>query len=218
MRIDVFADVVCPWCWIGEARLERALAERPEVEAEWHWRPFQLDPTLPPGGMPWDEFVRSKFGGPENAERMFAHVAAAGATDGLVFDFDRVARSPNTADAHRVIVFAAREGRQKEAAERLFRAHFAEGEDLNDAETLVRLGAEAGLDAGALRAWLGSGEGADEVAAGQRAAQRLGVTGVPFFVFDGRFAVSGAQPVEVFLQALDAAAGETEEARPAGPR
>jgi predicted DsbA family dithiol-disulfide isomerase len=206
MRIDVYADIVCPWCYIGERRLESALAQRPELEVEFHWRPFQLRPEMPPQGEPWERLITEKFGGPERARAMFAHVSAAGAPDGVEFAWDRIASAPNTRDAHRLVLLAAEQGRERAMAESLFRGYFAEGALLNDPETLVGLAVRAGVDAGAARELLRGERNVEEVADSQKEAQRLGVTGVPMVVLDGRYAVSGAQPVEVFVRALDTAA------------
>jgi predicted DsbA family dithiol-disulfide isomerase len=205
LTVDVYADVVCPWCYIGEQRLARAMAERPEIAVERHWRPFQLRPDAPARGLPWAEFVREKFGGEARARAMFDHVAATGAADGLTFDFGRVASSPNTVDAHRLILLAGGRGRQWPVAEALFDGYFARGLDLNDHEQLAAAAAEAGLDPAEVRAHLATSDGVAEVHASQREARRLGVRGVPFFVFDNRIALSGAQPLEWFVRAIDAA-------------
>jgi predicted DsbA family dithiol-disulfide isomerase len=208
LTIDVYADVVCPWCYIGEHRLQWALVQRPDVRVERRWRPFQLQPGMPRGGIPWRDFVRTKFGGEARARAAFAYVALAGAADGLSFDFERVVSAPNTVDAHRLILLAGARGRQWEMAEALFRAHFAEGRDLNDHDQLAGVAAAVGLDADQVRRYLGGNEGVAEVGESQREAARLGVRGVPFFVFDGRIALSGAQPIELFLEAIDAATAE----------
>ena len=202
----MYSDVVCPWCYVGEKRLEAALRERPGFEAVVRWRPFQLQPGMPEGGLPWSEFVRRKFGGVASARAAFEHVVAAGEPDGVRFDFDRVASAPNTVDAHRLILFAAERGLQWETADALFRAYFTEGKDLNDHEQLLELATGVGLDAGEVRGYLAGAGGVDEVLASQEEAGRLGIAGVPLYVFDGRYALSGAQPVEVFLRAIDAAA------------
>jgi predicted DsbA family dithiol-disulfide isomerase len=205
LTVDVYADVVCPWCYIGERRLARAIAARPEVAVERHWQPFQLNPNLPPRGIPWADFVRQKFGDQARARGMFDHVAATGAADGLTFDFGRVASAPNTVDAHRLILFAGERGRQWPVAEALFDAYFARGVDLNDREQLAAAAAGAGLDPAEVRARLATDDGVVEVQASQREARRLGVRGVPFFVFDNRIAISGAQPIDWFVRAIDAA-------------
>lgn len=205
MTIEVYADVVCPWCYIGAKRLERALALRPGMGVDLFWRPFQLQPHMPAGGLPWREFAEAKFGGEEGARGAFARVTSVGASEGITFDFDRVASAPNTVDAHRVILHAARYALQRESTDALFQAYFSEGRDLNDHAQLADIASGAGLDADEVRSMLASGEGATEVRASQERAGGLGISGVPFYVFDGRYAVAGAQPVEVFLRALDAA-------------
>lgn len=148
MRIEVYADVACPWCYVGEKRLEKALRNRPDLDVERLWRPFQLRPEMPAGGVPWQEFASEKFGGAENMARAFAHVAAAGEPDGLRFDFDRVASAPNTVDAHRLILHAAEGGARWKMADALFRGYFADGRDLNDTEDLAALAGEAGRHGG----------------------------------------------------------------------
>jgi predicted DsbA family dithiol-disulfide isomerase len=206
MQIDIYADVVCPWCYIGERRLEQALAQRPELHVERRWRPFQLQPGMPKQGLPWAEFATRKFGGGANMDRAFAQVVAAGAADGLEFRFDQVASAPNTVDAHRLIMWAGEHGKQWELANALFAAYFTHGRNLNDVDQLVDVAAQVGLDPNAVRAFLATDEGVAAVQASQRDAAELGVQGVPFFVFNNQFAVSGAQPVQLFGRALDMAA------------
>lgn len=208
MKIDVYADVVCPWCYVGEKRLDKALRKRPNLDVERRWRPFQLRPEMPAGGLPWRRFALEKFGGEENMGRAFAHVTAAGEPDGLRFDFDRVASAPNTVDAHRLILHAAEGGAQWKMADALFRGYFAEGRDLNDTEDLAALAGEAGLDPDEAAAFLAGDAGAQAVWESQRTAAELGVAGVPFYVVDGRYAISGAQPVEVWLRTLEAIGAE----------
>ncbi|MDQ3430259.1 MAG: DsbA family oxidoreductase [Actinomycetota bacterium] len=208
MRIDVYADVVCPWCYVGEKRLERALRDRPDLTVERRWRPFQLRPEMLEGGLPWRTFAVDKFGGEENMRRAFGHVSAAGEPDGVRFDFDRVASAPNTVDAHRLILYAAEHNRQWEMADALFRGYFTEGRDLNSTEDLAAMAAGAGLDQDETNELL-SGDGyAGEVWKGQREAASLGINGVPFYVVDGRYAVSGGQPAEVWARTLDAVRAE----------
>jgi len=205
LAIDVFSDVVCPWCYIGERRLARGLelarAQQPGLAVEQRWRPFQLRPEIPPEGESWQAFVRDKFGGEERARAMFAHVTALGAAEGLTFRFDRVASAPNTADAHRLILSAG-PGREWAVALALFRAYFAEGANLNDREQLVAIAERAGLDAREARALLDGDDGKAEVVRSQLEAGRLGIRGVPFYVIDGRLGVSGAQPPELFARAV----------------
>ena len=209
VRIDVYADIVCPWCYIGEKRLEKALAMRPELIVTRRWRPFQLRPEMPTGGIPWPEFAREKFGGEHNARAAFGQVTALGADEGIHFDFGRVASAPNTVDAHRVILHAADYGLQWEMADFLFHAYFAEGANLNDTLDLSSAAGRAGLDAEEVRSFLSGSGLRDVVWQSQEEAGRIGVGGVPFYVFDGRHGLSGAQPMEVFLRTLDAAVART---------
>jgi len=210
IRIDLFADIACPWCYIGERRLEQALEQRPDLSVEWHWHPFQLQPDMPKEGLPWSELIDRKFGGAARARGMFEQVASAGAGDGLEFRFDKVASAPNTLDAHRLVLLAELSGRAKEMAMALFAAYFTEGKNLNDRDTLVAIGSSVGIAEAELHAYLESEVGAEEVAVSQAEAERIGITGVPFFIFNGRFAVSGAQPVAMFLQVIDRALAEKE--------
>ena len=206
MQIDIYADVVCPWCYIGERRLHQALAQRPDLRVERRWRPFQLQPGMPKQGLPRAEFAQRKFGGVANMNAAFAQVVAAGVQDGVEFRFDHVASAPNTVDAHRLIVWADGHGKQWELANALFAAYFTHWRNLNDADQLVDVAAQVGLPADQGHAFLVTDEGVAQVQASQREADELGVHGVPFFVFNNQFAVSGAQPVQLFLRALDMAA------------
>lgn len=211
--LELYADLVCPWCWIGDRRLMTALARvreaHPEVHFDLMWRPFQLDPTIPPEGHDWAAFVEQKFGGPLRAQPMFDRVSEAGAGDGITFDFARVARSPNTVRAHALVVHAQQGGLDPwPLVERLFAAHFTHGEDIGDVEVLVRHAAASGLAEADVRAMLDTGRYDVDVQQSQREAARLGISGVPFLVLDGRYGVSGAQPTEVFVQALERIVGE----------
>lgn len=210
MILDVYADVVCPWCYVGERRLEGALALRPDLEVTRRWRPFQLQPGMPEGGIAWDVYARRKFGGGPNARGAFARLTAVGEGEGIRFDFDRVASAPNTVDAQRLILFAGEpeRGLQWEMVDALFQAYFSGGRNLNDHEQLAAVAAGAGLDPGEVRRYLAGEGGKAEVRASQEEAYARGIQGVPFYAFDGGRTVSGAQPVEVFLRALDGARAE----------
>jgi predicted DsbA family dithiol-disulfide isomerase len=206
MRVEIWSDVVCPWCYIGKRRFERALAEfdgRDDVEVVF--RPFQLDPTAPPGStMPVVEAYARKFGGVERATEMMTNVTDTAAGDGLSFHLERAQRA-NTRDAHRVLAFAEREhGPVVQAAlkEALLRAYFVEGRNVGDHDTLVELAGEAGLDRDRVATLLDGTEGIAELQAELDEAQELGITAVPTFVFDGRWAVPGAQDPELLLRAL----------------
>lgn len=204
MTIDVYADLACPWCYIGEAHLTEALRQRPGLGVERRWRPYQLHPDLPSdGGDP--AFFERKFGGPERRQAAFAHVAEAGAGAGLRFDFGRLAGAPNTTDAHRLVLLARTYGREWEAVDALFEGYFADGRDLNDPHDLAALATAAGVPGADAVALLADDRFRKEVATSQEIARRSGIGGVPLYLFGDRFALSGAQPVEAFVQALDRA-------------
>jgi predicted DsbA family dithiol-disulfide isomerase len=211
MKVEIWSDVVCPWCAIGRARFETALAgfaHRDDVELRW--RSFELDPAAPrerTGSL--TEHLAGKYGvSAEQAEQMHERMTATAAEDGLEFHFER-ARGGNTLDAHRLIHLGADRGVQDAVKERFFRAYLTEGERIGDPETLVRLGAEAGLDEDEARAVLASDRYTAEVRADERQAQAYGITGVPFYVIDERYGVSGAQPAESLRHVLETAWNES---------
>jgi predicted DsbA family dithiol-disulfide isomerase len=201
MKIEIWSDVVCPWCYIGKRRLERALRDFEHAgEVEVTWRSFQLNPDTPLGtAVPTLEYLAGRFG--PDSLAMTARVAELAKAEGLDFDFG-AALTVNTLDAHRLLHLATDLGVGDAAKERLLRAHFTEGADLSDHETLTRLVGEAGVDPDRARAVLASTEYAAEVRADIEEARRLGLSGVPFFVIDRRYGISGAQPAETFLHAL----------------
>jgi predicted DsbA family dithiol-disulfide isomerase len=212
VKIEIWSDVVCPWCYIGKRRLEHALGEFEHAdEVEVAWRSFQLNPDTPPGtAVPTSEYLVKRFG--PQASQMTGRVAALGRDEGLDLNFD-TSLTVNTLDAHRLLHLAADLGVGDAAKERLLRAHFTEGADLSDPETLIRLAREAGVDADRAREVLAGTEYADAVRADIELAQAFGATGVPFFVIDRKYGISGAQPAEAFLQALRTAyAEETQDA------
>lgn len=204
LTIDVWADIACPWCWIGERRLRRALEARPALHAHLRWRPFLLQPDLPASGMDWADFIERKFGGMERAAPAFRQVQQAGSGEGVEFRFDRMRRAPATGDAHRLILAAQEVGMAWEMAGSLFRAHFTDGMDLNDRQDLLSAASRGGLDQGAAAAVLDGDPGVAELREGRDEAVQLGIQGVPFFVFGNRYAISGAHPPEAILQAVDA--------------
>jgi predicted DsbA family dithiol-disulfide isomerase len=213
--IEVVSDVVCPWCYIGKRQLEALLAELPADERPVvRWHPFQLNPELPAAGIDRRAYLEAKFGGAERAAQIYARVRAAGEAHGLALDFDRIALQPNTRDAHRLIAWAQEDPARdaQPLVEALFRAYFVEGRFVGDRAELARIAGEAGLDAAAARAMLDSDAHADAVAAAETHARQLGVTGVPYFVFDGRAAVSGAAGVDALREALGQAAQAPEAA------
>ena len=212
MRIDIWSDVNCPWCYIGKRRFEQALADFPHRdEVEVTWRAFELDASAPrsyDGQGTYAERLARKYGRTvAEAQSMMDSMTASAAEEGLTFDFS-IARPGNTFDAHRLLHLAAERGVQDAVKERFLRATFTEGEPIGDPETLVRLAAEAGLDADEAREVLGSDRFALDVRGDERQAQAYGITGVPFFVVDGTYGVSGAQPAELLREVLDKAWGD----------
>lgn len=203
LEIRIWTDVACPWCWIGERRLARALSQRPELSVRRVWRPFELRPDLPREGVEWAAFVREKWETLERAGFLFEHVTLLGAEEGLDFRFDRMARAPNTRRAHRVILAAGDDSAQWRMAERLFRAHFTEGRDIADPETLRALALDEGLQEQVVARVLDGSPMDGRVEESQAEAREMGVQGVPFFLLAGKFALTGAQPPEVFLRALE---------------
>lgn len=205
LRIDIWSDVVCPWCWIGKHRLREALAQLGEKgrTAEIHWHAFQLDPESGDTPVPLREAYEKKFGGAERTEQILSQTQATGRAEGLPFDFDRGQVRVSTLKAHRLVWLAGREGDADKVGEALFRAHFAEGRNLADVQTLIDAGAEGGLPEARVRAMLDSDEGIAEVRAQLAQAHSLGIQAVPTFVFDGRLAVQGAQTPAVFAQVFE---------------
>jgi predicted DsbA family dithiol-disulfide isomerase len=207
LSVDIWSDIACPWCYVGKRRFEAALARFPHGDAvEITWRAFELDPAAPrvqPEIPSYAERLAKKYGRSlKDAEAMLATMTTTGQAEGLSLRFDRV-RPGNTFDAHRVLHLAHARGVQGAVKERLLRGYMTEGEAIGEAEVLVRLGAEAGLDADEVRAMLASDTYRHEVKEEESDAAELGISGVPFFVIGGRYAVSGAQPVEVLLRALE---------------
>ncbi|MBC7779996.1 MAG: DsbA family oxidoreductase [Proteobacteria bacterium] len=206
LSIEVVSDVVCPWCYVGKRRLEGALAlyakARPDAPAPTvAWLPFQLNPQLPAEGMARADYVAAKWGGRSSAD-VYARVSAVGETVGIAFRFDRIVRQPNTLAAHSLIELAGAHGVQSEVKEALLAAYFLDGRDLTDAQTLVDVVAAAGLDAVVARAHLADPAARHAVEAGDVEARQLGVQGVPFFIFNRRYAVSGAEESAMLLQAM----------------
>ena len=206
LTVDVVSDVVCPWCYIGKRRLEGALAApaRAGQVREVRWHPFQLNPDIPAEGVDRRTYLEDKFGGPERAREIYARVEAAGREVGIAFDFEAIHRQPNTVDAHRLIAWvqAVAPERADALVERLFNAYFTEGVNIGTVEALVRLAGEAGCDRAAAAAYLASDAGREAVAAADERMKSMGIGGVPFFIFNGRLAVSGAQPSEVLADAI----------------
>jgi predicted DsbA family dithiol-disulfide isomerase len=201
LTIDIVSDVVCPWCYLGEKRLEEALAEEAGPVAV-RWRPYQLDPTIPAGGLDRAEYMAKKFGASGRLQSVHDNLTRLGAEVGLPFAFDKITRSPNTLDAHRLIHWAASAGVQSRVVDRLFEAYFVEGRDIGDRVVLTEIAAECGLDADLVERLLAEGADSELVRQEVEQAQAMGVSGVPFFIFAGRLGVPGAQEPSVLRQAM----------------
>ncbi|MCR9213557.1 MAG: DsbA family oxidoreductase [Proteobacteria bacterium] len=203
MKIDIVSDTVCPWCFIGKRKLEKALAERPDLEVEITWRPFQLHPDMPIEGADRKEFIAKKFGSHERAKDLYNNVKMAGDAVDIPFEFEKIKRSPNTLDSHRLLRWSESAGCQDAMAEILFRRFFIDGEDLGDRAVLIAAAAEAGMDENLVARLLEEGADLDTVAKEDQMAREMGVSGVPFFIIDNKYALSGAQDPASFLAAFD---------------
>jgi predicted DsbA family dithiol-disulfide isomerase len=205
IAIDYIADVACPWCYIGLRRLAKARAMRPSHTVAPRWRPFMLNPGLPAEGMDRAAYMRAKFGSDAAAKGIYERIAQAGEAEGIAFDFARVRRTPNTLQAHRLILFAQTRGSTEALIERLFRALFIEGRDVGDLRVLEEEAAAAGLDPEEAGSFLAGAELSEDVIRAHETAQWQGVRGVPAFVLAGAHAITGAQPAEVLVGLIDAA-------------
>jgi predicted DsbA family dithiol-disulfide isomerase len=206
LRIEIVHDLVCPWCYLGVRRLLRTLRRRPDLLFELAWRPFLLNPDMPRLGMSRPDYVIRKFGGEERARRLYQAISETGRTEGILFRFDRIRRTPSSIDAHRLVRYAARFGRADAMVEMLFSAHFTDGHDIGDHHVLTAIAAACGLDPADTARFLASEQEADIVHADNLRAHRLGINGVPCFVIGGRHAIAGAQEPEVIERLLDVAA------------
>lgn len=201
LAIDVVSDVVCPWCYIGKRRLEAALAASPDLDVTVRWHPFQLDPTIPAGGLDRKEYMNNKFGAERYAE-ISTRIAEVGREVGIAFNFAAIKRAPNTMDAHRVIRWAEAAGVQGAVKEALMQAFFVEALDIGDPAVLAEIAGEAGMDREVVARLLAGDADVEEVHEEVATAQKIGVTGVPFFIFAQRIGVSGAQTAEVLTAAM----------------
>jgi predicted DsbA family dithiol-disulfide isomerase len=211
MLIEVFADFSCPWCYMGLRRLGRAQAQRPRLGAQIRWQPFQLNPELPAAGVNRETYLAGRTGDLERLHATERALEESGRGEGIRFAFDRIARLPNTLAAHRLMRFAARFGQDMPLADGLFAAYFEHGRDIGDPHTLAALAADVSLDAGAAREFLEGTEETDAVAAMNEIAHRGKISGVPYFIFDRRYALAGAQEPASFLPLFDAIAQSSDE-------
>lgn len=205
LQLDIYSDTVCPWCFIGKRRLERALAARDDLDVTINWHAFQLNPDMPAAGMSIEAYLAAKFGGPERAENVYATIARAGHSERIAFNFEAMTRMPNTVQSHRLLRLAARHQRQAPIVEALFQAFFVDGEDIGDNDTLTRIGARAGLSGPDVAHYLAGDEDQDVVLAEDLRARRMGIKAVPSFIINGAYAISGAQEPEAFYPLFDLA-------------
>jgi predicted DsbA family dithiol-disulfide isomerase len=203
LTIDIYSDIVCPWCYVGKRRLERALAQlNGGAHARITWRPFQLNPTMSSDGMDRATYLKAKFGSLEVFGRMKEQLLEAGAEEQIPFAFEKIQRTPNTFAAHRLVWYAAQQGKQDAMVEALFRGYFLEGRNIGEVTTLTHVAAEAGLDRTETEEFLESEKGVVEVKAEEAVGRQLGIRGVPYFVLNGSIAISGAQPPDMFVSAI----------------
>ncbi|MFT3689212.1 DsbA family oxidoreductase [Paenirhodobacter sp.] len=201
ISLDIFADPVCPWCLIGKARLDRALEARPDHPFALAWRPFQLNPTLPPEGMDRQAFLQARFGA--EAERIHVPVLDAAREAGVTLDLAAIRRMPNTFDAHRLLFWAGLEERQTRVMSALMRAYWREGRDIGAPAALADIAAEAGMDRAMVARLLASDADRDTVAEAEAHARERGIRAVPTFILGNQYVLEGAQPVETWLKVID---------------
>ena len=208
LPIDMISDVVCPWCFIGKRRLEKAIALKPAIPVELHFRPYFLNPWIPREGISREEYLTTKFGSPERYRGIAQRVAEAAAAEGLTYEIDGIKRQPNTLDCHRLILWAGQAGHAARMKQRLMDLYFTEGGDLTDPEMLVGAAADSGLDADLVRQRLATDEDVARVEREANSAKEAGIDGVPCFVLGGLLAVQGAQAPDYLAQAIERAANE----------
>ncbi|MBL7842030.1 MAG: DsbA family oxidoreductase [Cyclobacteriaceae bacterium] len=204
IKVDIVSDVVCPWCYIGKRRIERAmnaLNSKYDFEVEYH--PFELNPQMPAEGVDQKQYLSAKFGGEDRYDKITAQTTATAASEGLAFDFSKQKVSPNTRNAHRIIQYAKEQGKQPAVKEAFMKAYFEQGIDLSKNENQVSVAVDAGLSKEAVEEMLSSDKGLAEVAHAERELQKLGISGVPFYIINSKYGVSGAQPSETFMQIFE---------------
>lgn len=212
MLVDIVSDTICPWCYIGKRRFERAVAESGRSDIMVAWRPFQLNPDMPTAGMARQDYLRAKFGSGDRPRQIYRAIAESGREEGIEFQFDRIERTPNTVNSHRLIHWSGPKGFQDQVVESLFKAYFEEGRDVGDLEVLTRCATRAGMGEDEVRAFLGSDEIRNEIVQADAHARRLGIHGVPCFIVNRKYAISGAQPPAAFIEVFSLVAREEQQA------
>jgi predicted DsbA family dithiol-disulfide isomerase len=206
MHLDIFSDTICPWCFVGKRRLARALGARPQPKMAVRWRAFQLNPGMPAEGMVRERYIDAKFGSAERAKRIYEAVSAVGASEGIEFNFEAIRRTPNTLLSHRLMRKAGRDALQDPLLDAMFQAYFIDGRDIGNSNVLIEIGESVGLSG--VADYLAGSEDSEEVRAEDSLARRQGINGVPCFIFNYRFLLSGAQEPESFFQLFDLAREE----------
>lgn len=205
MQLDIVSDTVCPWCYIGKRRLDKALAtwdRKDEIPMDMTWRPYQLDPSIPPEGVDRQQYYERKFGS-ERAKEAGKRIAEFGEQEGISFAFDKIKRSPNTFDSHRLVFWSKNAGVQFETVELLFKRYFEEGEDVGDAAVLAEVARDVGMDADLVKELLASDSDRKQVEYEEYMAREMGISGVPCFLFENKFPLVGAQDVDAMHKVFD---------------
>lgn len=202
IKLDIMSDPICPWCYIGKAHLDKALADHPDHPFTIEWHPFQLNPDMPADGMDRRAYLEGKFGGKDGAVAAYAPVVQHAKDAGLTINFDAMQRTPNTLNAHRLIHWAGIEGRQTAAVSQLFQAYFVDGSDIGDAEVLADIADGIGMDASVVMRLLKSDSDADDIRARDTHSREMGINSVPTFIVDGKHAVPGAQPPDLWARVI----------------
>ncbi|SFM15739.1 DsbA family oxidoreductase [Shimia aestuarii] len=202
IKLDILSDPICPWCYIGKARLEKAMEAEPDHPFAIEWHPFQLNPDMPPEGMDRRQYLEAKFGGKENAVRVYAEIDQHARDEGLDIDFAAIKRTPNTINAHRLIHWAGIEGKQNAVVDALFKAYFKEGRDIGNSEVLCDIADSAGLDAAVIGKLLASDADVDNIRQRDAHSREMGVNSVPTFIVANQHAVPGAQPTDLWRKVI----------------
>ena len=205
IHVDIISDTVCPWCYIGKRRFEQAVAMRSHYEFQVGWRPFQLNPDIPPSGLPRRDFLNAKFGGAERADRIYEAISKAGEETGLDFNFQNIPHQPNTFDSHRLVRWSESSGVQDAVVEKLFLSYFMNEADVGNQEFLVGVANECGMDGDLVQDLFRQDADRDLLMAEEGVARRMGINGVPCFVVDHKYAISGAQDPSVLTHVFDLA-------------
>ena len=209
MQIDIVSDTVCPWCFVGKRKLEQALSLRPDIAFDIRWRAYRLDPDVPRGGVDRRAYMKAKFGDSPRTSAMSDAIKAAGESVHIAFAFDRIEKRPDTIDSHRLIRWAATSGKQNDVVERLFKAYFEEGRDIGDPAVLIDVAGETGMDADLVKDLLAKDADRELIEQEDALAHRMGISGVPTFIFANKYLISGAHDADKLVKVIDKTLSET---------